>query len=289
MRHRLLRKKPWPGLLLSAFLLFSAPFLAVAAGPGGDAIVTYGDFEDLRRAHEMEMHREQLERAAGTREPPLPPWRAGFTTVAIDGAAGSGKTSTARALAEKLGFAFASTGEHYRLLTRLFLEKKIPPKEREAIGERLKELHPTTIFVDHGAHLSLDGRVLEEELRRPEINFAVSDYAAIPELREFLHRYQKELPRAARAAGFRGLVVEGRDTASAVFPDADLRVRLAVDGEERARRRAREGVRDDVAGRDRRDERQMRGAEGVWELECTDLSLEEVVELLCLRIAGVRR
>jgi cytidylate kinase len=275
-------EQSWPWLFL---LVIFPPWAAMANQLDWDAFVTYGDFESMKKAHETEFFRERLEGLEGECAPNFELRQAGFLTVAIDGGAGSGKTSAARALAEVLHFAFVSTGEHYRILTRLFLEKKLSPNRLNELEKVLKNLHPTTIFTGNGGHLSLDGRVIDgAELRSPEINRAISDYAALPCVRKLLHDYERNLPQIALTAGFSGLVVEGRDTTSVVFPDADLRVYLEVSLEERVRRRAREGVEDDVADRDRRDESQMELAEGVWHMECTDLTLDQVVTLLRERL-----
>ncbi|MDR3316956.1 MAG: (d)CMP kinase [Puniceicoccales bacterium] len=254
-----------------------------------DLCVVHGDYDSLRRQQDEETWMAWAKEAAAAVEGYYPLERENFQVIAIDGGAGSGKTTTARALAERCGFAFVSTGEHYRLLTHFFLKENISARLSDAVEKRLRSLRPTTIFQGNRAHLSLDGRLVSDrELRRPEINDAVPDYAAIPAVRKFLHAYERELPLAALSAGFRGIVAEGRDVTGTVFPDAILRVCLMADLDERARRRAREGVRDDVADRDRRDSEQMQLPEGIWCIDSTHLSLEEVVELLRQRLEDLR-
>ncbi|MDR2664580.1 MAG: (d)CMP kinase [Puniceicoccales bacterium] len=245
------------------------------------AFTTYGSFEDLRREQEREVLEERLGGQTAVRRFR----RKGFVAVAIDGGAGSGKTSTARALAERCGYMSVSTGEHYRALTALFLREGIPADDGLALRERLRTVRPSTVLCGSRAQIALNGRTFSEsELRSPPVTAAVPAYAAVPALRRFLHDYERQLPAAAEAAGFKGVVLEGRDIASTVLPNADLRVHLEVNLAERRQRRAREGLVDDVAGRDRQDQKQMEPPAGVWHLNGTDLSLEEVVELLCRRL-----
>ncbi|MDR0340407.1 MAG: (d)CMP kinase [Puniceicoccales bacterium] len=270
-------------LIFPAVLLLAIPARTVGR-LDWDAFATYGSFEDLRREQEREMLEERLNSMdqikLGQRD--------GFVTVAIDGAAGSGKTSTARALAERCGYASVSTGEHYRALAALFLAEHIPVADEAALEARLRQLQLSTIFCGSRAWIAVNGKTFSEsELRSPAVTEAVPAYASRPVLRRFLHDYERQLPAAARAAGFKGIVMEGRDVASAVVPDGDLRVYLEVGLEERAKRRAREGIVDNVAERDRRDRKQMGPAKGVWHLDGTGLSLEEVVALLQSRLQEV--
>ncbi|MDR0678703.1 MAG: (d)CMP kinase [Puniceicoccales bacterium] len=265
--------------------LFLALLLAVPGRAAGrldwDAFATYGSFEDLKREQEGEVLEERLHSVGrskcGRRD--------GFVTVAIDGAAGSGKTSTARALAERCGYASVSTGEHYRALTVLFLAEGIPAANGAALEARLSRLRPSTIFCGSRAQIALNGKTFpESELRSPAVTAAVPAYASLSALRRFLHSYERQLPAVAQSVGFKGIVMEGRDVASAVMPDGDLRVYLDVDLPERARRRAREEIVDDVAERDRQDREQMEPAEGIWRLDGAGLSLDEVVALLQSRL-----
>jgi cytidylate kinase len=214
--------------------------------------------------------------------------RAKFITIAIDGGAGSGKTSTAKAIAKANGFAFVSTGKHYRTLAHYLLKQKISPADGPEMQKFLDNLHPTTLLVDGEAHLSLNGTLLPDEiLRRSEINGLVSDYASLGSIRQFCIQYQKTLPRVALSAGFPGLVAEGRDMTSAVFPHASLRVYLEANEEERSRRRINQGEWDNVGERDRKDRQQLQWTDGVWLIDSTQLSLERVVALLQSEINGL--
>jgi cytidylate kinase len=265
-----------------AFVTFFIAFAALAsAALDWDAFATYDSFAKLSQEHAMELIGERLSpMGTGT----IPP-RESFVTVAIDGAAGSGKTSTARAVAERFGYAFASTGEHYRTLARLLIDCAIGPDDANAVRRKVMSLSPSTIFRGRCAHMAIDNKIpSEESLRNGEINGAVCNYAAIAELRNFLHRYQRQLPAAAMAAGFRGIVLEGRDMTSTVFPDATVKVHLQADLAQREKRRAAEGVDDNIVERDRLDSAQLGRAKGVWCIDGTNLSLDEVVELIAKRI-----
>ena len=244
------------------------------------AFAIYDSFGDLHLEHKIELISDRLH----AREKLIPDG-SNFISVAIDGAAGSGKTSTARALAGMCGFAFASTGEHYRLLARLFFDEAIGVDDEVEIARRLMALRPSTIFIGNCAHMALNGKSYgADSLRSAEINGVVSRYASVAALREFLRRYQRQLPAAAMAAGFRGIVVEGRDVTSVVFPDANLRAYLHVDQGERERRRALEGLVDDVAERDRLDSERLNLAGGVWRVDGTGLDIDGVVDLICKRM-----
>jgi cytidylate kinase len=245
-----------------------------------EAFTDFPDFAALQRAAEEVKWEGLME----DREDPALR-RAKFVTVAIDGGAGSGKTSTAQAIARTNGFAFVSTGKHYRTLAHHLLAQKISPTDGKGIQKFLEALHPTTLLVDGEAHLSLDGTQLPDEiLRRKEINDRVSDYAALDSIRRFCIQYQKTLPRVALSAGFSGLVAEGRDMTTAVFPHASLRVYLEANEEERSRRRANQGESDNVGERDRRDRQQLQWVDGVWRIDSTHLSLDQVVDLLQSKI-----
>ncbi len=171
--------------------------------------------------------------------------------VAIDGPAGSGKSTVARALAQRLGLQYLDTGAMYRAVAFQALRCGIDPDEAEPVGKlaRALELHveDQTVVVD-GVDASI-------EIRGPEVTRAASVVAANPEVRAELRRRQREW---AETRG--GGVVEGRDMGSVVFPDAAMKVYLTADPEVRAERRHREvremayeEVAAEMARRDARD------------------------------------
>jgi cytidylate kinase len=259
-------------------LLWGVFFLGINArghSQPPDGFVRFDSFQELLEAHQREFLEEKM------RTPQPAPQRDKFVLVAIDGGAGSGKTSTARAVAERNNFAFASTGEHYRVLTRYLAEVNISPGNVMALRRALAELRPTTQFISNQAHMSLDGTVVpSEELHNGVINIIVADYAQSPLLREFLHDYQRQLPQVAQTVGYKGLVIEGRDMTSVVFPGADLCIFLDADPEARQRRRQMEGIADDIHARDTKDSPQLRRRDGVLYVDSTELSLEEVVLII---------
>ena len=206
----------------------------------------------------------------------------GGILVAIDGPAGSGKSSVARAVAERLGVFNLNTGAAYRAAALLALRESVDLADGEGLAglARRVDLDPEGASID-------GGRVGEGELRSPEVSAAASKVSAHPSLREVLLPVQRAAAEKARAKG--GAVVEGRDIGTVVLPDAELKVYLSAAPEERARRRAyqtgREGeldrIKAAIARRDRQDsEREvspLRPAPEAVVLDTTSLSLEEVI------------
>ncbi len=177
-----------------------------------------------------------------------------FLIVAVDGGAASGKSSLARALAPRFNFLHVDTGAHYRAVTLALRHAGVSPNDPTAIDAALQSLALDTRVDGRAARLALGGRVPDDaDLRSPEVNANVSRFAAVPAVRRFLFDYQRGQAAFARARGFAGLVMEGRDIGSVIFPDASLRLFLTADPAKRAQRRAAEGQADAVAERDRLD------------------------------------
>ncbi|HET8756002.1 MAG TPA: (d)CMP kinase [Solirubrobacteraceae bacterium] len=190
--------------------------------------------------------------------------------IAIDGPAGAGKSTVARAVARELGFTYLDTGAMYRAVGLVATQEGAPPAE---IARR--------IDIEGGDHVLVDGRDVTGAIRTPEVSAAASRVAADPAVREVLVARQQ----AIMAAG--NWVAEGRDIATVVAPDAAVKVFLTADPNERARRRVEqrggdpEQVRRDQDDRDRRD---ATGARTVHEpapdavpIDTTGLTLDEVV------------
>ena len=205
----------------------------------------------------------------------------GGILVAIDGPAGSGKSSVARAVAGRLGVVNLNTGAAYRAVALLALREDVDLED----GTGLAALAERVDLDAEGA--SIDGeRVAEPDLRAPEVSAAASRVSAHAQIREVLLPVQRMAAERARQQG--GAVVEGRDIGTVVLPDAELKVYLSAAAEERARRRAsqtgREGeldrIRAAIARRDRQDsEREvspLKPAADAVVLDTTSLSLEEV-------------
>ncbi len=202
--------------------------------------------------------------------------------VAIDGPAGSGKSSVARAVAARLGLVNLDTGATYRAVALLALREALDLDDRANLAA-----------VSAQIDLSADGvyyageRIPEEDLRSPEVSAAASRVSAHPELRRVLVERQRAAAQQAEGSG--GAVVEGRDIGTVVLPGAHLKVFLSASAEERARRRAAQTGRESeverigeaMRTRDRRDsEREaspLKPSPDAVVLDTTGLSLEEVV------------
>jgi cytidylate kinase len=154
-----------------------------------------------------------------------------FHVIAVDGPAGSGKSTTARLVAERLGFLYLDTGAMYRCITLKALRLGVAPSDGNALL-RLAQESRIEFHIEDGIQLTiLDGIDVSSEIRSPEVTLAVSEVSAHASVRAVLVERQKEYSRSA------SLVAEGRDTTSVVFPDAFLKVYLCADVQERAKRR----------------------------------------------------
>lgn len=213
-----------------------------------------------------------------------------FIIVAIDGGAAAGKSSVASALSGRFGLLHADTGAYYRAVTAEMLRRGVRPADLPAVEAALADLRLGTRVEGRTAHIEIGGRVPGEEIRSREVNESVSLFAAIPELRAALLDYQRGQADVARGRGLRGIVMEGRDIGSVIFPAADFRFFLHADPDERARRRAREGRHDPVAERDRIDSSRKTAPlacpAGAVSIDTTRLTLAQVVEELAAPIAA---
>jgi cytidylate kinase len=206
--------------------------------------------------------------------------------VAIDGGAASGKSSSSRTLSEQFNLLHVDTGSFYRALTAELLKRGVNPGDSSAVTAALRTLRLSTRVTGRTAEMEIDGRVVPDaEIRTPEVNGAVATFAAIPELRAALLDYQRSQAETAQRHNFRGLVMEGRDIGSKIFPDADLRYFLFADPAERARRREQQGLEDQVAKRDTLDGQRLRESlQGATVIDSTFLTLEQVVEQMSAAI-----
>jgi cytidylate kinase len=206
--------------------------------------------------------------------------------IAIDGPAGAGKSTVARALARELGHGYLDSGAMYRCVALLSLEHPGQPPADLARAARI-EMHGDGVA--QAPRVSCDSRDVTEAIRAPEVSEAASQVAADPEVREALVAKQRALLERG------DWVAEGRDVGTVVAPQADLKVFLTADAQARARRRAAELGADPqlvLAEQTLRDERDitrehapLRPAPGAVVLDTTDLSVEEVIA----RIAALAR
>jgi cytidylate kinase len=196
--------------------------------------------------------------------------------IAIDGPAGAGKSSVARAVAAELGFGYLDSGAMYRSVALAALEQGLEPSE---VAPRLK--------IELGTRVVLDGRDVSEAIRTPEVSAAASRAAAEPAVRAAMVAQQRRLLTSG------DWVAEGRDIGTVVAPDAEVKVFLTASPEERARRRAAElgaepdAVRSEQALRDQRDTTRshspLEPAPGAVVLDTSDLTLPAVVQ----RVVGL--
>jgi cytidylate kinase len=203
--------------------------------------------------------------------------------IAIDGPAGSGKSTVARRVAQRLGFTLLDSGAMYRCVA--LVAARDPDGDPGELAARIR--------IDLGARVCLDGEDVTEAIRTPEVSTGASRVAADPAVRRALVAEQRRLLSAG------DWVAEGRDIGTVVAPDAEVKVFLTADPAERARRRARELGLDParvLAEQRERDERDRTRADspliaapGAIELDTTDLNIDAVVERIVSLADGAGR
>ncbi len=214
-----------------------------------------------------------------------------FVLIAVDGGAASGKSTTSRAVAERFHLLHVDTGIHYRALTLLFLNWRRKYVGENPIADFLGQIKIETSLSGQSALVKINGSVPDDEdLRSPEVNAMVSHLAAMPNLRELLKGYQRGLTEFARENGFAGLIMEGRDIGTVIFPDADFKFFLQADEKTRAKRRADEGFQDSIAKRDKIDSNRKTAplacADDAERIDNSNLTADEVVDKICAIIEG---
>jgi len=206
-----------------------------------------------------------------------------FKIIAIDGGAAVGKSSSAKGLAQRLGLMHVDTGAHYRTLTCALLTAGADAEQPETIPEVLETLNLSTQIDGRSARLGINNVVpADADLRSSEVNANVSKFAASPQVRQKLFDYQRSLADLAREHNYSGLIMEGRDIGSVIFPDAEHRFFLHADETTRAARRAKEGQTDSIAARDMMDKSRKTAPlicpEGATRIDTAPHTLEEVIE-----------
>lgn len=204
--------------------------------------------------------------------------------VTIDGPAGAGKSTTAKAVAEKTGLPYLDTGALYRAVAWKLDKEGVAPEDGDKIAETLKDFKIEVA----GGKVTADGEDVTRAIRTARVDSIVSAYAARPEVRDALAGFQ-------RAQAANGLVADGRDMGTVIFPDAELKIFLTASAEERARRRCAEReakgesadydeILKQVIERDRYDMTReiapLRPAQGCVILDSTDMSAAEVVDAI---------
>lgn len=207
--------------------------------------------------------------------------------IAIDGPAGSGKSTTAKLVAERLGFLYVDTGAMYRAVALKVLEQGISLRDERAISKLVDHIDIDLQQADGKLKVFLDGTDVSDAIRSPQVTRSVAPVCAMLHVREALVRRQRDMGRNG------GIVMEGRDIGTVVFPQAELKIYLTASIEERAKRRSRElklkgidipldHLKQEIAIRDRTDQQRdlapLRQAPDAIVIDTTDLTIEEQVE-----------
>ena len=216
-------------------------------------------------------------------------------TIAMDGPAGSGKSTVARRVAEKLGLLYLDSGAMYRAVTLLALQEGLAAESPKLI-DRVKACHIE--FTDNGRTILLDTEDVSAQIRTPAVNRLVADVAKIPKIRREIVRHQQRI-------GAEGsIIAEGRDLTTIVFPNADFKFYLDASVRERAKRRLAEfqaqneeatlaAVEAEIRERDEKDitreHSPLRAAPDAIIVNTTDKTIEEVVDLIVAHVCANER
>jgi CMP/dCMP kinase len=167
--------------------------------------------------------------------------------IAIDGTSASGKSTNAKLVAKALDYVYVDTGAMYRTLAWHCLKQKVDVRDEQAVARACRTWKTSLECVDGHVHLKINGYYPAKEIRTEEVSAAVPLVAAVPKVRQWMKAKQRQCLQ------FGSLVMEGRDIGTNVFPETDFKYYLDARLEERSRRRAAEGVRENLAARDLRD------------------------------------
>jgi len=217
--------------------------------------------------------------------------------VAIDGTSGSGKSSTSRGVADRLGLRYLDTGAMYRAMTWWMLRHDVDVLDPDLVAERCLEPRIESGTDPLAPTITVDGEDVATAIRQPDVNAAVSPVSAVPEVRARLLRIQRAAIDEALAGP--GIVVEGRDIGSVVWPDAPVKLYLSADASARATRRAAEeggsdvdSTRESLLARDQIDSGRTVSplvmADGAVHIDTTAYSLDQVIDQVVELVGLVR-
>ena len=173
---------------------------------------------------------------------PKPP-----VVIAIDGTSASGKSTNSKLIAKTLNFVHVDTGAMYRTLAWYCVKQNVDVQNAKAVATLCRRWKTSLKCADGSAYLTVDGYCPAKEIRTAEVSAAVPHVAAIPKVREWMKKTQRDCIK------FGNLVMEGRDIGTNVFPETDFKYYLDAKLEERSRRRAADGIQENLAARDQRD------------------------------------
>lgn len=222
-----------------------------------------------------------------------------YVSVAVDGPAGSGKSTITKMVAKSLGFNYVDTGAMYRALTFNFLSNGLDELEEEKIKELLSKTDFKVEYVDGVQYVYVNDVEVSDKIRTAEVSKFTSLFAKSPAVRDFLIDTQRNL------ANTNNIIMDGRDIASVVLPNADVKIFLTASVEERARRRVldfeRQGienvdfekVKEDIKARDWQDENRdiapLIKVESAILIDTTSLTIDEVVEKMTELVKSVEK
>jgi len=214
-----------------------------------------------------------------------------YITIALDGAAGSGKSTTATALCEKYKYIHIDTGLHYRAVSLHLLNLNISPENTPKYLLSYPLILSSQLD-EFSVHLLIDGiHYSKSELRNERLNREVSYYARLPEVRALLLNYQRGLPDFGLNQGYSGIIMDGRDIGSVVLPNANIKIFLHADLSVRQNRRLSDGEPDSISTRDQIDSTRkiapLTCPENALSIDTGKLPLDQVLQLISQKIASL--
>jgi len=214
-----------------------------------------------------------------------------YISIAIDGAAGSGKSTTSKSLCEKFNYIHVDTGLHYRSLCLFFKNINISAENVKSYLDN-NTLEIDSLIDGYSCLLQINGNIYNSDLLRTEcMNQNVSYYARLPEIRSLLLSYQRGLPMFGLKSGFSGMIMDGRDIGSVVLPNADLKFFLHADLSIRESRRTADGESSNLSKRDSIDTQRKIAPlvcpEGAISLDTGILPINKVVSRISDEIISI--
>lgn len=216
-----------------------------------------------------------------------------MVSVAVDGPAGAGKSTAARAVARELSYIYVDTGALYRAIGLFAHENGVDTKDESALEPRLNEIKLELVYIGGEQCVLMNGRDVSEDIRRPEMGMAASNVSAMPSVRAFLLDLQRDMARK------QNVIMDGRDIGTVVLPNANVKIFLTASAESRATRRYKEHlakgqnvgyneVLEDMKQRDYQDTHReiapLRQAADAVLLDTTEFSpketLEKIIEII---------